>query len=447
MSWSSSRFGGHRPLAAARAAAVVLAAGFAVVVPAASASAAVTTIYASPTGTGSACSSAQPCSLSAAQAAVRSQVASMSGDIVVQLADGVYRPAAPLTFTSADSGTGGHTVSWQAAPSAHPVITGAKAVTGWSLADSSKNIWKASVGTGLDTRQLYVDGAEATRARTTVNRSDFTASATGLRFTSSSLNYLNNLAHQNRVEVEGVGSFTDRYSPVQSIGSGLLTMQQPAWNNNAFGYDTLTSPFRAGPLYLENAYEFLDSPGEWYDDTSTGTLYYIPRSGQTMSTTDVELPMLQSLVDVGGTYDSPAHDVSFSGITFTGTSWLGPSGSQGYADQQTGAYLSGNRSWPSFGSCQSGLHPVRGRPAALEPDARGRAGVRGQPHHLQRRPVRQPRARPRWASAMTPTPTPPASAWARAPSPSPGPPSPATPPARSWPAAYRPTRTTPATSA
>jgi hypothetical protein len=354
MSWSSSRFGGRRSLAAARAAAVVLAAGFALVAPAASASAATTTVYASPSGTGSACSSTQPCSLTAAQAAVRSQNTSMSGDIVVQLADGVYRQTAPLKFTSADSGTGGHTVLWQAAPSAHPVITGAKAVTGWSLADSSKNIWKASVGAGLDTRQLYVGGVEATRARTAVNRSDFTASGTGLRFTNSALNYLNNLAHQNRVEVEGIGSFTDRYSPVQSIGSGLLTMQQPAWNNNAFGYDTLTSPFRAGPLYLENAYEFLDSAGEWYDDTSAGTLYYIPRSGQNMSSTDVEFPLLQSLVDVGGTYGSPAHDISFSGITFTGTSWLGPSGSQGFADQQTGAYLSGSRSWPTFGSCQSG---------------------------------------------------------------------------------------------
>ena len=44
-------------------------------------------------------------------------------------------------------------------------------------------------------------------------------------------------------------------------------------------------------------------------------------------------------MDVGGTYATPAHHITFSGITFTGTSWLGPSSSQGYADQQTGAYL------------------------------------------------------------------------------------------------------------
>ena len=116
-----------------------------------------------------------------------------------------------------------------------------------------------------------------------MNRSDFTASGTGLRFTNSALNFLNTVANQNRVEVEAINSFTDRYSPVQSISGGLLTMQQPAWNNNGLGFDTLTSPFRAGPMFLENAFEFLDAAGEWYLNPGTGVLSYIPRSGENMS--------------------------------------------------------------------------------------------------------------------------------------------------------------------
>jgi hypothetical protein len=336
------------------AAAAGLAATVAAVASALPASAATTTLYASPSGSGTACSAAAPCSLSGAQAAVRSMVGGMSGDLAVQLADGVYRLTAPLRLTAADSGTNGHTVIWQAAPSAHPTISGAKAVTAWSLADAGRNIWQANVGAGIDTRQLYVNGAEATRARTAVNRSDFTASGSGLRFTNTALNYLNNIANQGRVEVEAINSFTDRYAPVQGISNNLITMQQPAWNNNASGYDVFTSPFRAGPMYLENAYEFLDSPGEWYLNPGTGILSYIPLSGQSMSSADVELPVLQSLVDIGGTYDSPAHHISFSGITFSGTSWLGPSSNQGYVDQQTGAYISGTWSWPAFGSCTNG---------------------------------------------------------------------------------------------
>ena len=325
-----------------------------VAAPAGPASAAGATLYAAPSGTGTSCSASQPCSLSAAQAAVRSMVAGMSGDIVVQLADGVYRLPAPLRLTAADSGTGGHAVVWQAAPSAHPVFSGAERVTGWTLADAGKNIWQANAGAGTDARQLYVDGAEATRARTAVNRSDFTASATGLRFSNGALAYLNNLANPGRVEVEGIGSFTDRYSPVAGITGNLITMRQPVWNDNNFGYDTLASPFRASTMYLENAREFLDAPGEWYLDPGTGVLSYIPLAGQNMSSADVELPLLQSLVDIGGTYDAPAHDVTLSGVTFAGTSWLGPSGDQGYADQQTGAYLAGTWNWPAFGSCTSG---------------------------------------------------------------------------------------------
>src|SRR4051812_48370571 len=144
--------------------------------------AAATTIYAAPSGSGTACTAAQPCSLTAAQTAARSLTGSMSGDVVVQLADGVYRQSSPLRLTAADSGTNGYRVVWQAAPSAHPVISGARAVTGWSVADSGKNIWRANVSTGTDTRQLYVNGALAPRARTQVNRSDFTFTSTGMRF-------------------------------------------------------------------------------------------------------------------------------------------------------------------------------------------------------------------------------------------------------------------------
>ncbi|MFG3640874.1 RICIN domain-containing protein [Micromonospora sp. NPDC047762] len=351
---SSSLSSLRRLLAGAAATAVT--ALVAVTASASPASAATTTLYASPSGTGTACSASQPCSLTAAQTAVRAINSAMSGDIVVELANGAYRLSSPLRFTAADSGNNGYQVIWRAASGARPTITGARAVTGWSLVDSGKNIWRANVGAGLDSRQLYVNGAVATRARTAVNRSDFTFTTSGMRFTNSALNYLNNLGNQNRVEVESVGSFTDRYSPVQSISGNFLTMQQPAWNNNTFGFDTLSSPHRAGPFYLTNAYEFLDSAGEWYLNPSNGQLNYIPLAGQNMSSVSVELPQLQSLVNVGGTLSAPAHHISFSGITFTGTSWLGPSSSNGFADQQTGAHITGTWSRPSdaLTSCQAG---------------------------------------------------------------------------------------------
>jgi hypothetical protein len=49
------------------------------------------------------------------------------------------------------------------------VISGATQVTGWSQYDASRNVWRASVPAGTRSRQLWVNGAEATRARSAMN--------------------------------------------------------------------------------------------------------------------------------------------------------------------------------------------------------------------------------------------------------------------------------------
>lgn len=334
-------------------------------------------VYAAPTGTGTACSSAMPCAITQAQALVRSMAPTMQTDLTVTLADGTYRLAAPLVFTPADSGTNGHTITWQAAAGAHPVLSGGVPVTGWTVSDAAKNIWKAAAPGGFATRQLYVDGKIATRARSSsISRSDMTVTASGWTFTNSKLSYLNSLANPARAELNVIGSWTNRYSPIQSVKSNTVTMAQPAWDENTWGYDTVQSPYRQGPIYAENDLTLLDQPGEWYQDTTAGVIYYIPASGQDMTKVDVELPQLQVLLVVGATcpsqsntggpcvqppagnltqavtytpppggdpYAQPAHDLVFSGLTFSHTSWLQPN-TDGFADQQTGGFLVGPRS-------------------------------------------------------------------------------------------------------
>src|SRR5450631_19866 len=317
--------------------------------------------YVSPSGTGTDCSSAAPCSITQAQTVVRAAAAAMQTDIIVELADGVYPLAATLTFTATDSGANGHTVTWQAAAGAHPVLSGGKQITGWAVSDTGKDIWKATAPSAFATRQLYVDGKIATRARYTINVTDFSSSAGGLTFSSGSLSLLNSLAHPDRVDLHSICSFTDRYSPVKSIASGTVTMVQPAWDENTWGYDYIKSAFRQGPAYMENAYEFLDQAGEWYQDTTAGALYYKPLSGQDMSKADVELPQLEVLISIGGSYDQPAHDLASQGLTFSNTSWLGPNSSDGYANQQTGAFISGPKSqYPEFEATRPAWHQMPG---------------------------------------------------------------------------------------
>ncbi|MGW5714965.1 ricin-type beta-trefoil lectin domain protein [Amycolatopsis sp. NPDC003865] len=278
------------------------------------------------------------------------------GDVVVQLAGGTYRLATPLTFTGADSGQNGHTVTWQAAAGQSPVLSGGSPVTGWTVQDANQNIWVASVPPGADSRQLFVDGALAPRASIPISRGDVQVTTSGLTIVNPALNYLATLPRQNQIEVESQNSFTDRYSPVDHVSGTSIVMQQPGWNNNNWGYDTLAKPFGGGQLYLENSYSFLKNTGQWYLDPEAGRLYYKAPGGWVPGNHDVELPRLTSLLRISGSYDNPVRGLAFKGLRFEHTTWLTPGTSAGYANQQSGTFLPAAAPMPGdfLSSCQSG---------------------------------------------------------------------------------------------
>ena len=344
-----------------------------------------TVYFAAPDGKDSGhCSQSQPCSLERAQHVVGP--AAKHGDVSVQLADGTYRLSEPLRFGPGNDG-GEHTIHWNAAPGAHPVITGASKVTGWSKSAAGSGIWEADTPSGLDTRQLYVNGVIAPRAAIRLANADVTPTATGLTIKNPALNYLATLPDQGRIEFESLGDFTNRYSPVQSISATEIKMAQPAWDNNTWGWDTVQNSFLAGPSwYLDNSLSFLTQVGQWYIDPGAGKLYYKPANGVDPNRLDIELPRLETLISIGGTYGKPVTGLAFKGIQFSGTSWLGPS-TDGYADQQNGLFIKGTydyRPADAFTSCSRGCEMFeRARtswyqePAAVQVSAASRISFTG----------------------------------------------------------------------
>ena len=129
--------------------------------------------------------------------------------------------------------------------------------------------------------------------------------------------------------MQSTGWFTNRISPVDKIAGRKLLMQQPAWDNNTWGYDALNAPVGAetAHLFLNNALAFLRRPRQFYLDPAAGKLYVRPDEGTTIAHIDVELPRLRYLLAIGGTYDRPLRDLAFRGIRFSYTSWMGPSSS------------------------------------------------------------------------------------------------------------------------
>lgn len=262
-------------------------------------------------------------------------------DVVVRIADGIYRLSQSLRFTAADGGQNGHTVTWQAAEGAHPVWSGAIPVIGWRLWNRAKDIYVADVPIGLNARQLWVNDQLAPMASVEIRRKDVSFTREGMVFKSGALSYV--IRDSSHLELRATGFFTDRIAPVERVEQNTLIMRQPAWDNNLWGYDTIEKPFHPelSHLYLANSLDLLTKPGQWYLDPEKGKLYLRPGEGVVLANADVELPRIAVLLSIGDSLDRPVRDLTFRHIRFSHTTWLGPSGPEGYASQQSGSYLAG----------------------------------------------------------------------------------------------------------
>lgn len=250
-----------------------------------------------------------------AQAAVRKAVTNMTDNITVHVADGLYILDTQLNFTSADSGRNGHTVTWKSAGS-NATISGGIRVSDWKLVNSTTNIYSANVPKGLRSRNLYVNGWAANYARRMIQRNDFQYTNTSMVWTSPQYDWLMTTPGISNAEIRAISSFTDRYAPIDSVGNRELIMKQDSWENNIIGYDTISQPNADFGFWIQNALALLDEGGEHYLDSEAGVVYYKPLAGENIHTADTYIGKLESLVVVGGTYDEPAHDISFNGLHF-----------------------------------------------------------------------------------------------------------------------------------
>ncbi len=303
-------------------------------------------LYASPEGRGDICSKQHPGSLTSVRDKVRSMLASMNQNIVVNLRDGTYRLESTFKLTNEDSGNHGFTVTWQAYPNEIPVFSGGKPITGWTLSDPKNNIWKTNIGNSPGFRQLYVNGVRAVRARTPnmtcyLDKGPYERIFRWNNFhpvIAASL--LANVTNPGQIEFcvnKYWQHFRYRIESYSIKGdSAILSFRMPEAgimpqfiNDNA-------------PFILENALEFLDAEGEWYLEPGNGDLYYKPKQGEDMLKAQVIAPVLETIMNLEGTPSSNIHHIRFKGIAFAHSTWLAPN-DRGYtcAQAATGMNISG----------------------------------------------------------------------------------------------------------
>lgn len=282
--------------------------------------------------------------------------------IFIKLKEGTYYLDEPLRFRSEDAGTLQSPTVFQSGGQYLPVISGGVRIEGWRPLDtevsglpeqSRSQVWEADIprvgGHHLLFRQLWIDRQKATRASSLnegemdrilsvdaenellwIPRPDFLPTeAPQLEFTILQWWAIANLRVRDYISSgDSIGlQFHQPESRIQfqhPWPAPFIDSEQNLNGNSAF--------------FFANAPELLDAPGEWYADMDKGKVYYWPREGEDMLRTQVIAPVLENLVQVGGTLDAPVAHLHFEHLSFQHTSWLRPS-LQGHVPLQAGMYI------------------------------------------------------------------------------------------------------------
>lgn len=307
-----------------------------------------TTLYVSPSGSGSECSASVPCALQGAKTKVSGLTASATGDITVEMASGNYVLSQGLVFNAGDGGKNGHQVIWKG-NGCGTILNGGVQVTGWSLHDASKNIWKASVPANLSSRQLWVNDKRATRARTETDQDN---SPTSIEYNGSFPTEFWGMTEDGFQTSFPIGTY-ERPNQIEAVmrfnwwRHERCKLRGVSGNQGFFETDCGANVWvteQRNIVWIENAYELIDQEGEWYLNTELDMVYYKPRSDENMASSSAWFGNIEEILRFDGT-----SNITFDGVSIAHSTWRYPSGNQGYTGWQGGFIYTGNYNTSGMG--------------------------------------------------------------------------------------------------
>jgi hypothetical protein len=275
---------------------------------------------------------------------------------------GTYRLEEPLLVRPEDSGAPDAPTIIEAAAGEQPVFSGGAPVEGWrplegtlpGLPEAARGkVWVSAVprrgGRVLEFRQLWVGDAKAVRAREPdgdemVRLLDWDRAreeawvpadaGAALR----SLDGVEMIVHQQweiavlRLRAREVVG--DRARVMFHAPESRIQFEHP-WPQPVINKE---KPERTSAFFLVNALEFLDQPGEWFQEAPGGRVFYWPREGEDLTRAAVTAPAIETLVEVAGTLDRPVEHIVFRGLGFAHSTWLRPS-HEGHVPHQAGMWM------------------------------------------------------------------------------------------------------------
>ena len=276
-----------------------------------------------------------------AQKAVAAINNNMTGDIMVYLRGGNYTATSRIDLGFIDSGTNGYFVKYTNYPNEKPVISCGIKVTKWSLDEG--NIYKTFIGTGVDFRQMHVNGRREVRARTP-NSGYRTISSMAYDGFNIDKGLLTGVSNLQNVEMAINILWMHKRARISATKDTLTNTRATI---NPIEWEAITkepqgsTDYNNRQYWLENAKEFLDKTGEWYYNKLTGYLYYWPENGKDINSSEIVIPYVQTLFNLTGTFDLPVHNIEISGLEIRYTNWSRPN-NYGLIDVQANSLIPAN---------------------------------------------------------------------------------------------------------
>ena len=215
----------------------------------------------------------------------------------VVLRGGVYYLDETLTFGPEDSGVPDAPVVYIAATGENVVLSGGRRIAGgrWGEANGRK-AWIVDIPEVKEGkwrfRQLFVNGDRRPRTRLPKQgeyrieslpgyTGDFLRSPTK-QFVYAPGHIVPTWRNLRDVEVVGITRWLDNRLPIESVNgeTRTVTFDRPslfALVSSAPWGDSTDTP---SVYWVENVFEALDTPGQWYLDRPQGRLYYLPQAGR-----------------------------------------------------------------------------------------------------------------------------------------------------------------------
>ncbi|MEM0043004.1 MAG: right-handed parallel beta-helix repeat-containing protein [Thermofilaceae archaeon] len=278
--------------------------------------------------------------------------------VTVYLRGGVYHLSASLVLGPEDSGGEGCLVVWQAYPGEEPIISGGLRITGFRQVDlGGRSAWVAEVPRGWSFKQLFVNGERRPRSRLPkegfykiagvpsyagkrILELQLFEGADEFSFEPGQLRAWRNL---QEVDVVILHFWVEERIPLRSVDESRGVAGLSAKTVFAIR-DGFAEEYPR--YYVENVFEALSEPGEWYLDAAEGFLYYLPKPGEDPSSSVVVAPRLVwRLLEVKGEPERGrfVENIVIRGLTFECTDWAHTLSPQAAVNVPGAIYLRGAR--------------------------------------------------------------------------------------------------------